>query len=113
MSTMQRSIGYERAIELADSKWWEGLTAREIARGQLFTEELCCPVRVFHKALEESLGRAVFPHEFGRNLDGIIQEFLDEADAPTMPQIIELIPAAKRILCGDGETDDADGWKGE
>lgn len=85
------SIGREKAIELAETKWWEGKSAREIARHQLFTAELCCPFGVFHKAVEESLGRPVFTHEFGANWEGLCREFLGEGDPPTLQEIIGML----------------------
>lgn len=94
----QYSMGKEDAINLSKSNWWKSKSNREIAQFQLFTKELCCPFRIFHEAIEESLGRPVFVHEFGLNLDGIIQEFMGKSDAPTLKEIIELIPEGKRVL---------------
>jgi hypothetical protein len=72
---MKNSIGKENAIELYESKWWEGLSHREIAGVQLFVTELCCPFDVFHEAVEKSLGRPVFTHEFGMVF---VQSFLEK-----------------------------------
>jgi len=98
MNTQRHSIGQERAIALAESKWWEGKTHREIAEFQLFTQELACPFDVFHEAVEKSLDRPVFTHEFGLNYDGICNEFLGLKEAPTLDDIIGLIPEDKRII---------------
>lgn len=111
MKSYQQSIGKERAIALSKTNWWEGKTPRQIAKFQLFTAELSCPFNVFHEALEKSLERPVWTHELGMNYNGIVQEFLGERDAPTMKEIIELIPEEKRIVCVVGEWDDADWWK--
>jgi hypothetical protein len=92
------SIGKENAIELYHSNWWEGLTYREIAGVQLFTTELCCPFDVFHEAVEKSLGRPVFTHEFGLNYSGICEEFLGEREQPTLEEVLNLIPEDKRIV---------------
>lgn len=54
----------EQAIAMAESKWWEGKTAQEIAVFQLNEDLLCMPFNVFHKAVEEWLGRPVWTHEF-------------------------------------------------
>lgn len=94
----RQSIGSEKAIALAKSGWWEGRTAREIAKFQLFTDELSMPFSVFHEALEKALGRPVFTHELVLNYDGLCMELLGEKDAPTLNEIIELIPAEKRIV---------------
>lgn len=94
----RQSIGRDKAIALAESKWWEGKTHREIAKFQLFTNELSMPFDVFHEALEKALGRPVWTHELGMNYNGICMEFLGEADAPTMQEILDLIPENKRIV---------------
>lgn len=94
----RQSIGREKAIALAESNWWELCDHREIAGFQLFTEELCCPFDVFHDAVEKSLGRPVWTHEFGLNYDGIVAEFLGERQPPTMEEIIGLIPEEKRVI---------------
>lgn len=97
MREYQQSIGREKAVELANTNWWELCEPREIAEFQLFTVELCCPFSVFHEAIEKALGRPVWTHEFGLNYDGIVQEFLGEREAPTMQEIIELVPEEKRL----------------
>ena len=92
------SIGKEKAIELCDSNWWKEKSYREIAELQLFTAELCCPFDVFHEAVEKSLGRPVFIHEFGLNYDGICKEFLGEKEPPTMNEILHMIPKENLIV---------------
>ena len=96
----QQSIGTEKAIELGQSNWWEGMSHREIAGFQLFTQELCMPFSVFHEALEGALGRPVWTHEMGLNFRGLCKEFWGEAESPTMQEIIEMIPEEKRLLVG-------------
>jgi hypothetical protein len=98
MTTQRNSIGREKAIALADSHWWELCTAREAAEFQLFTAEPCMPFWEFHRVLTESLGRPVWTHELGLNYDGIVAEFLGERPAPTMEEIIGLIPPEKRVI---------------
>lgn len=98
MSRIKNSIGKEAAIKLAESQWWIGRTPREIAGFQLFTQELSMPFNVFHEAVEVSLGRPVWTHEFGMNYDGICKEFLGEKLPPTMCEILEMIPSEKRVI---------------
>ena len=97
-NTIRHSIGKEKAVQLYNSGWWEGKSHKEIAEFQLFTVELAVPFAVFHEAIEKCLDRPVFTHEFGLNFDGIMAEFLGEKLAPTLEEIIDLIPAEKRIL---------------
>jgi hypothetical protein len=88
----------EQAIALFDTKWWENEPARDIVSFQLFEPRLCMPFGDFQDAVEKSLGRPVFTHEFGLNYEGLKQEFLGEKQAPTPEEIFNLIPEAKRIL---------------
>lgn len=91
------SIGKDNAIRLANSGWWKGLTAHEIVRFQLFTSELCMPIDEFQDALEGALGRSVWTHELA--YAGLLQsEFLKELPPPDLNQIMNLIPAEKRII---------------
>jgi hypothetical protein len=96
MHAYQKSIGRQRAAALAQTDWWHGRSAREIAKFQLFTRELCLPFDIFHRAVEEALNRPVWIHEFGFDVDGLIHELLDERDPPTLEEILNLLPADKR-----------------
>jgi hypothetical protein len=91
-------ITKEEAMRLYESGWWEDKTPREIAMFQMFTRRLCLPFGEFQKAVEEALGRPVWTHEFGLNLDGLKKELLGEAPAPTFAEICALIPPEKLIL---------------
>ena len=98
MKQYQASIGKEAAIALAATKWWESKTDQEIALFQMQTVELTMPFGRFHEALEKSLGRPVFTHELGLNAEGIYAELIGEKEPPTFADILELIPAEKRII---------------
>lgn len=91
------SVGKEKAIQMRESKWWEGKTAEEIVRLQLFTDELCLPFGDFHGAVEKALGRPVWTHEFGF-ADHLRAEFLGESPAPSFEDICNLIPEEKRVV---------------
>ena len=88
----------EQAVALFNSKFWEEMSDREKATFQLFEERLCMPFEVFHEAMEKTLGRPIFTHEFGLNAEGLKAELLGERDAPSLEEIINLIPEEKRIL---------------
>ncbi len=91
-------ITKEEAIALSKTSWWTKVSKKEAATFQLFTSCLCMPFDVFHEYLEKSLGRPVFTHELGMNLDGIKKELMGEAGPPTFGEIIGLIPADKRVI---------------
>lgn len=94
-----KQLTKEQAIAFGENKLYEGMTSRQIAEFQLNQERLCMPFDVFHKAVEEALGRPVWTHEFAF-LENLKQELMGERDAPTFEEIIELIPADKRIIVG-------------
>lgn len=88
----------DQAIALAETRWWKDKTPRQVAMFQLFEDKLCMPFDLFHQAMEVALKRAVFTHEFVRNRDGLQRELMGEKPAPTMDEIMEMIPEAKRIV---------------
>ena len=87
----------EQAIAFGENKLYEPLSYRERAELQLFQNKLCMPFDVFHEAITKALGRPVFTHEFAFR-DELIKELNGEKDAPTLEEIINLIPAEKRVL---------------
>ena len=91
------SLTGEQAFKLFNSDWWKDLTPRERATFQLYEERLCMPLGVYHKALEETLGRSVQIHEM-RNRQGLMDELRGNAPPPTRKDIINLIPKDKLIL---------------
>lgn len=92
-----KQLTKEEALRLAESNFWENMTPEEITEFQLFQNLLCMPFGVFHEAIEKTLKRPVFTHEFAHaNL--LEKEFLGEKSAPTFEEIINLIPVEKRII---------------
>ena len=87
----------EQAIKLAKSDWWIGLNAKDVARIQLYQERLCMPFIEFQKAMETTLGRGVWTHEFARP-DLLKKELAGKAKPPTFQEIIDLLPKQKTIL---------------
>jgi hypothetical protein len=97
---MQKSIGREAAIKMAQSGWWKDLSPRQICKVQLFIKECCMPFREFTTALNEALGRPVYTHELA-DIQSIQLEYLGEKDAPTMEEIVGMLPAEKVIILGE------------
>jgi hypothetical protein len=91
----------EQAIALAESKFYEEMSLREIAEFQITEEKLCMPFGVFHEAIEKTLGRPVYTHEFGLNIQGLKDELFNGKAAPTLEEIINLIPESKRVVVLD------------
>jgi hypothetical protein len=59
-----KQLTKKEAIEFGKSKKWESMTHTEIAKFQIQQELLCIPFGVFHEAVEKTLGRPVWTHEF-------------------------------------------------
>jgi len=87
----------KQAIKLAESKFWEKLSYHNRAKFQLFEEKLCMPFSVFHEAMEKVLNRPIWTHEFIK-AEELKKEFLKEKKAPSLQEIINLIPSNKRIV---------------
>lgn len=87
----------DQAKALYDSGFWKELSARERVEFQLFEERLCMPFDIIQEAVEATLGRSVWTHEFAHP-DNLRKEFLGDRPAPTFQDIVNLIPESKRIL---------------
>ena len=87
----------DEALAKMATKWWENSTPREIVEFQLFEDRLCCPFSVFREAVEKTLGRSVWSHEFAQ-LDLLRVEFRGDAPSPTAQQIVDQIPAEKLMV---------------
>ena len=96
-----KQVTKEQAIALAEGKFYEGMTHREIAEFQISQDLLCMPFGVFSEALSKCLGRGVYTHEFA-NRDQLIRELYGERPAPSFDEIIGLIPKDKLILINIG-----------
>ena len=88
----------EQALAFYSSGWWNGKSSRAICLFQMFEDRLCMQFPLFHKAIEEALNRPVYTHEFGLNREGLQKELLGKAPPPTLQDILDLIPEAKRII---------------
>lgn len=53
-----------QAKKLYESKFWEGYSHKTLADFQMGEDLLCMPFEVFHEAVEKTLGRPVWTHEF-------------------------------------------------
>ena len=94
-----KELTEEQAIELGNSKFYEDMTYKERALFQTFQERLCMPFDIYHEAMEKTLGRPVFTHEFrSSNINRIRKELMGEKGKPTFDEIVNLIPKEKRII---------------
>lgn len=93
-----KQLTQEEAVALHDSKAWEAWSHHDRAAFQMGQDRLCMPFAVFHEAVEKTLGRPVYTHEFGLNRAGLTKELLGEAAPPTLEEIIGMLPADKVIV---------------
>ena len=89
----------EQAIEFAKNEAWKEMNFRERSEFQILQEKLCMPFDVFHEAVEKTLARPVYTHEFGSiGRNGLMAELFERKEPPTLQEIMEMIPAEKRII---------------
>ena len=88
----------EQAIEFGKNEAWKDMTHTERAKFQMTVRLLCMPFAVFHEAMEKTLDRPVYIHEFGLNWHGLIAELFEGGEPPTMQEIVDMIPADKRVI---------------
>jgi len=86
-----------QAKDFSEKKKYKKMTNLEKVKFQLFQDKLCMPFSVFHEAIEKVLGRPVYTHEFAFS-DNLKEEFLKKRPAPTLQEILELLPADKPTI---------------
>lgn len=92
-----KQLTKEQATSFYLSKEWQSWNDEQIVRLQLFQDLLCVPIEVFNKAMNKVLNRPVYTHEFSSaNYTNLIEEYLGTREAPTLDEIINLIPEEKR-----------------
>jgi hypothetical protein len=96
-TSVAEQLTQAQAIAFGNNRAWETMTFEERARFQLYQGRLCMPFPVFHEAITKALGRDVWTHEFARP-DLLKTELAGDAPAPTMQNILDLIPAEKWIV---------------
>jgi hypothetical protein len=62
------------AMQKYDTKWWESKDPVEVAKYQIFEDILMTNFSTFHEGIEKLVGRPVYTHEFGLNVNGLRQE---------------------------------------
>lgn len=90
-----KQITKEQAILIYDSGIWQDWSDEEKVRFQLYQNRLSMPFDEFHSALEVVLNRPVYSHEMFENLRA---EFEGKQPAPTLDELINMIPADKRLI---------------
>jgi hypothetical protein len=92
-----KQLTKEQAIAFGENKCYENMTYRQIAEFQMEQDRLCMPFGVFHKAIEKTIGRPVFTHEFAFR-EELRKELYGEKEPPTLEKVCALIPKEKLIL---------------
>jgi hypothetical protein len=107
LSGVEVGLTEDQAVRMAHSRWWVGMDPRDVAMFQLHEPRLCMNLSDFHHAAERALGRPVYIHELGLNRGELIRELIGERPAPTLSEIVRLIPASKRVVAWpDGKIDE-------
>lgn len=77
-----KQLTKEQAIAFCENKCYEGMSYRQIAEFQIEQDRLCMPFDVFHEAIEKTLGRPVYTHEFAFR-EELRKELYGEKEPPT------------------------------
>ena len=91
------SLTKEQAKRLYDSEFWEDMTPFDRCNFQIHENRLCMPFGVFHEAVEETLGRSVWTHEFAHP-EMLREELRGVRPSPTFGDIMDLIPEDKPLI---------------
>ncbi|MFZ2414425.1 MAG: hypothetical protein WAW33_00230 [Minisyncoccia bacterium] len=87
-------------------KWWESSDPFEIAWGQLNEPILVMDIGKYMEALNTVLDRPVYNHELtSSNLEKLREEIRGNRPAPSLEEIIKMIPEEKRIIVELSEKD--------
>lgn len=97
-----KQLTEQQAIEFAKSEVWKIWTDEQMAFFQLQQRRLCMPFDRYRQAVEAILKRPVWTHEFAKP-ELLIDEYQREKPAPTMEEIINMIPPEKLILLVEEE----------
>jgi hypothetical protein len=87
----------DEAIALAQTGWWKGRDAFEVAAFQLDEEKLCMDFGDYQEAMGKALGRPVWTHEFARP-DLLRAELLKERTPPSFAEILALLPGHVEVI---------------
>lgn len=78
----------EQGSAFQDSKRWETMSHRDQATLQLLQQRLWMPFKVFHNAVEKTLGRALPATDLGLNRSRLIEELLEGRTAPALHHLL-------------------------
>ncbi len=74
------------------------MSLQQRAEFQITQNLLCMPFDKFHEAIEKTLNRPVYTHEFGINIEGLTNELFNDGKPPTFEELINMIPKEKLIM---------------
>lgn len=103
MELPTRQLTRDEALALGETGWWRGRPMNEVAMFQLHQDRLCMPFDTFTMCVSVALNRPTRSIEFGMSRRDLIAELSGTWPAPSFADILNMIPAEKRILV-DAET---------
>ena len=95
---MSEQFTTEQAIAFYESGAWREMDDKTKALFQIEQDKLCMPFREFHGAVERTIGRPVWTHEFGLNRLGLMAELRGHGSAPTFAHVMAMLPAEKVVI---------------
>lgn len=95
---MRDEMSKETAVAIHDSGAWRKLGIVERAKLQLQQPRLCMPFSEFHKAVEQSIGRPVWTHEFIEP-KSLLAEIEPCNKRATLADVLGKLPTDKTVVC--------------
>ena len=101
MTLRIKQLNKAQALGIFNGDLWRSWSDEEIVNFQLYQDRLCVPFSRFHPAVEKVLRRSVWVHEFG-DIEALRTEYEGKRPAPSFEEIMEMIPAEKRVIVVGG-----------
>ena len=90
------------AMKKYDTSWWESKDPVEVARYQTFEPTLLVDMNLYWSGVEKIVGRDVYLHEFGLNMEGLKNEVREGLARMEKEETLDDRVATKRELQGIG-----------
>lgn len=88
----------EQANKILESNLYLDLNSWDIVNLQIYEEFNVVPFDVFHRSLEDVLGRVVYEYEIANDIEELIQEFEGKKPKPDPLDIFLKVPGLRQTF---------------
>ena len=97
MKHLSAQFTSDEAVAFHDSGEWKNWSDAQIAHFQMRQQFLAIPFERFHAAVQKTLGRPVWTHEFA-DREALIAELDGKIPAPDFAGILAKLPAERTVV---------------